>query len=178
MNISSSMFLVIALTFIVSGCATQNEYRKADSKNGSGYREHRLTQDQWLISFRSRGSKTDMNYQYALQRAAERTQIEGYDWFEVVHRETLEHSNEGARLGASFSATASDGQPRRRTHCGLLTCSSEYTERTSTREASLQSARPQALTTRLEIRMGKGVTPDCGSCYSAMNLVQQRRGSV
>ncbi|MEO1552981.1 MAG: hypothetical protein AAFR82_03535 [Pseudomonadota bacterium] len=78
-----------ALAFL-GACATATPYQAA-LDGQKGYENQRIESDRWNISFAG-NSLTDRQTveTYLLYRAAELTDMEGYDFFRVVQRETDE----------------------------------------------------------------------------------------
>jgi hypothetical protein len=167
--------LIVLLTTLTlaAGCTSQSHYRAAEGKHDSGYQEKSLTEDQWLISYRSRARDAEHNYQRALRRAAERTMLQGYDWFEVVNREQF--SRERERLSAQYEHDITP--PRREVNCGLLTCRERvYAPQTVTRVSYDTNTSQGPATTRIEIRMGKGLRPEEGRFYNARDVIEEAEG--
>jgi hypothetical protein len=79
--------LTLTLLVLVSGCTSRPDYRSA--KNGSvGYSEQKITDDRYRVQFKSHSKTVADASDYALLRAAELTQQQGYDWFVVTSRKT------------------------------------------------------------------------------------------
>jgi len=83
-------FLIPALAAcaVLGACATATPYQQATNSNG-GYENQQIESNRWAISF-SGNSLTDRQTveSYLLYRAAELTQQNGFDNFEIVTRET------------------------------------------------------------------------------------------
>ena len=75
---------------ILGACATATPYQAASSGQ-KGYADQQVESDRWQISFAG-NSLTDRQTveTYMLYRAAELTDLEGFDYFRVVQRETDE----------------------------------------------------------------------------------------
>ena len=80
----------IAALALLGACATATPYQAASSGE-KGYANQQIESDRWHISFAG-NSLTDRKTveTYLLYRAAELTDMEGYDYFRVVQRETDE----------------------------------------------------------------------------------------
>ena len=63
--------LILAFVALLSACASTGGYLEATSKYGSGYRDKAISNDQWLITYRSNSAVMGESYRYALRRAAE-----------------------------------------------------------------------------------------------------------
>ena len=87
MNKLTSGVMVLVL-IVLGGCASQPAYRAAEN-GGYGYTETKLTDTQYRVYFKGRGSDKTKAMDYAMLRAAEVTIEQGYDWFVVANRETL-----------------------------------------------------------------------------------------
>jgi len=81
----------LAALALVGACATATPYQAASSGQ-KGYLNQQIESDRWNISFAG-NSLTDRKTveTYLLYRAAELTDLEGYDYFRVVRRETDEN---------------------------------------------------------------------------------------
>jgi hypothetical protein len=167
-----TLIILLSLTSLIAGCASQPDYRPAKNE-GQGYSEQKVTDDRYRIQYKSHRSDVAESTNYALLRAAELTQQQGYDWFVVTSRETFVESekvNTGSSIGASH-------QREIVRDCGLLTC------QTRTRPASevsmginLGSETKRQVQAILEIRMGKGTQPETES-YNAQEVKQNLKQS-
>lgn len=159
--------LTLTLLVSVSGCTSKPDYRSA--KNGSvGYSEQKITDDRYRVQFKSHSQLVADASDYALLRAAELTQLQGYDWFVVTSKETFVES-EKQQPSSSIGFTQRRQIER---NCGLLTC--ETRTRPSTEvglniNTDLNNNRKEVHSI-LEIRMGKGVKPNEDS-YGAQDVV-------
>ncbi|NQY12279.1 MAG: hypothetical protein HRT81_00260 [Henriciella sp.] len=81
----------LAALALLGACATATPYQAATS-GSKGYANQQIESDRWNISFAG-NSLTDRKTveTYLLYRAAELTDLEGYDYFRVVQRETDEN---------------------------------------------------------------------------------------
>lgn len=94
--------LVLAV-LILSACATQALYSPAERPDEPGYRETRLTENRYRVTFVGHSTTpSDRVKNYALLRAAELTTNAGYDWFRVVDREIQERHRGPAEPRISF----------------------------------------------------------------------------
>lgn len=73
---------------LLGACATPTPYQQA-TESGQGYSEQKIEANRFMVEF-SGNSLTDRKTveTYLLYRAAELTRLNGYDYFEVVRRET------------------------------------------------------------------------------------------
>jgi hypothetical protein len=73
---------------LLAACASQTPYGPQDA-SGYGYAETRIESNRFRVAF-SGNSLTDQETveTYLLYRAAELTLERGYDWFEIVERDT------------------------------------------------------------------------------------------
>ena len=80
----------LAALAVLGACATATPYQAA-TDNQRGYANQQIESDRWQISFAG-NSLTDRQTveTYLLYRAAELTDMEGYDYFSVVQRATDE----------------------------------------------------------------------------------------
>lgn len=81
----------LAALALLGACATATPYQAA-TNSSKGYANQQIESDRWHISFAG-NSLTDRKTveTYLLYRAAELTDLEGYDYFRVVQRETDEN---------------------------------------------------------------------------------------
>lgn len=75
---------------LLGACATATPYQAASDSN-RGYTSQQIESDRWKVSF-SGNSMTDRGTVeiYLLYRAAELTDQNGYEWFQIVTRQTDE----------------------------------------------------------------------------------------
>jgi hypothetical protein len=72
---------------LFAACATQTRY--AEGRGDDGYREQRIEDDRWRVSFRGNANTDLAAVEHALlYRAAELTLQQGYEWFRVVDHDT------------------------------------------------------------------------------------------
>lgn len=162
-----TLIILLSISTLIFGCATGPDYRPAKN-GGQGYSEQKVTEDRYRIQYKSRQSDVAEVTNYALLRAAELTQSQGYDWFVITSRETFVESekvNNGPTIGASHQREVVRD-------CGLLTCQT-HTRPTNQMSVGLNfgndsKKQVQAI---LEIRMGKGTRPETES-YNAQEVMQ------
>lgn len=84
------MISALAALAVLGACATATPYQAA-TDNQRGYANQQIESNRWQISFAG-NSLTDRQTveTYLLYRAAELTDLEGYDYFSVVQRATDE----------------------------------------------------------------------------------------
>ncbi|GGW94595.1 CC0125/CC1285 family lipoprotein [Alteromonas halophila] len=158
-------FLLVPLLLVV-GCSSQSDYRKA--KNGGfGYTETKLSDTQFRVHFKARGSDKAKAMDYAMLRAAELTLLEGYDWFTVNDRETLvdkESVKTSPQVGFSQRyATV--------TECGALSCrTTRYPTTQFQTGIFVGGAEKSEIESILSIKMGKGTMPSEGNSFDASSV--------
>ena len=78
----------LAVCLVLGACATATPYQEATNSNG-GYENQQIESNRWAISFTG-NTLTDRQTveSYLLYRAAELTNQNGYDHFQIVTRET------------------------------------------------------------------------------------------
>lgn len=90
---------LLALTVLLSGCASGPAYRSAAEPGDYGYRDARLTAHHYRVSFSGDyGTARETVENFALFRAAQVTLLHGDDHFRVVSQQTLpitEHADYG-----------------------------------------------------------------------------------
>ncbi|WP_029753448.1 hypothetical protein, partial [Pseudoalteromonas sp. TAB23] len=104
---------------------------------------------------------------YALLRAAELTQAQGYDWFVVTNKETFVESKSQA---PASSISASHSQQYERS-CGLLTCETRARPTSSVGVQVSNNDKRKEVHTLIDIKMGKGIKPSDNS-FSAQDLIE------
>lgn len=168
-----------ALVFIALGlgaCASGPKYVEADHANDYGYYTTQLDTNRYRIVFNG-GQTAGLNTtrDYALLRAAELTLQEGYDWFQVVDRETsTDRRSEEPLMAFGYERTYYVERS-----CGLLSCSQSvyprdypYTSISSGHDRSTHSH-------ALEIVMGSGAVPaEDGNYYDAGSVARSLRASM
>lgn len=159
-------FTIITLT--LAACSSQPEYRAAEG-SGYGYDATQLTDTQYRVTFKARGSDADKAMDYALLRAAEVTLQNGYDWFIVTHRETL---IDNERIEPSSTLRYSDSRDVV-TRCGLVSCTTTSYPRSSfSAGIHIGGDKSQDIKSILEIKLGKGVRPDTDASFDALEVRQ------
>lgn len=141
-------------------CATPTTYQPATKAGGVGYTEQRIENDRWRVSFRGgSGASAAQVMDYALLRAAELTLAQGYDWFQVTGRYTeAEGGDYGYGSGVSVGAGGGDwggGGGWGGAGVGL---------------SFPLGGRNPALTTNLDIRLGRGQRPQSPDAYDARDV--------
>jgi hypothetical protein len=116
---------------------------------------HISAREKWTADIKNPYAMVSDASDYALLRAAELTQQQGYDWFVVTSKETFVESEK--QQPSSFIGFTQTRQIER--NCGLLTC--ETRNRPSTEVGvninnDINNNRKEVYSI-LEIRMGKGV---------------------
>jgi hypothetical protein len=174
----NSHLVLIVILLGLGACASNPKYVAANTADDYGHYTTRLDENRYRIVYNG-GPSTSLNTtrNYAMLRAAELTLQEGYDWFEIVDRETSSNS----RGGDTFEPTMGFGYERAyyvESNCGLLACTRTsrprnyaYMEVTSARHH-----RPYSETFHsqaLEIVMGTGEIPvKGGNYYNASSLAK------
>lgn len=161
-----NIMLFTALTLVLAGCSSQPDYRKAEG-SGYGYQETKISDTQYRVSFKARGTDKTKAMDYALLRAAEVTLENGYDWFVVTHRETLV-DRERVQPDTSLGYTSSRDMV---TRCGLVTCTTTSYPRTSmSAGVHIGGNESSEIQSILEVKLGKGMRPDTDYSFSAKEV--------
>ena len=161
----TKIMLVLAV-LIMAGCASQPDYIQA-KKGGFGYTESKLSDTQYRVHFKAKGSDKGKAMDYAMLRAAELTLLEGYDWFVVTDRETLvDKETVQATPAAGFSQRYA-----RVTECGVLTCRTSYHPTTQFETGVFVGGSQQSeIESILSIEMGKGTRPTSATSFDAREV--------
>lgn len=157
----ASRILAAVAVLGLAACASTPEYVPADDADDFGHYSTPLGDDRYRIVYNGgRSTGPNATRDYALMRAAELTLADGYDWFEVVDRETVTIREREPQAGAAVER----GYYVERS-CGLLGCSQSVRPWTATRidmEVDRSGTKHSHV---LEIVMGKGEIPEDGGNY-------------
>ena len=165
-----SRIIFIATLLALGACASTPDYVAADSASDYGHYTRKISDDRYRVNYNGRRS-TDLQdaRDYAMLRAAELTLNKGYDWFQIVDRETstIESREPEMQVGFGFEQTRYV-----ETHCGLLSCT--RTERPMRHTSMhLDNRRPETRHSHsIEIVMGKGKIPENGNYYDAKAVAE------
>ena len=156
MRLIASLVLVSLLT----ACATTAPGYGPSSLNNSGvgYDDVRIEDDRWRVTYTAEGDRAELESErFALRRAADLAQRNGYDWFQVVDRRirTDGVDRSPVRVGGSISQGIGSGGYRG-TGVGIGVSISPQ-------------AKPTATTT-LEIIAGQGMPAPEGA-YDAASIM-------
>lgn len=158
------MFVLAVL--VMAGCASQPDYRQAQ-KGGFGYTESKLSDTQYRVHFKAKGSDKGKAMDYAMLRAAEVTLLEGCDWFVVTDRETLVDKET-----VQTTPTAGFSQRYARvTDCGVLTCRTSYHPTTQFETGVfVGGSQKSEIESILSIELGKGTRPSSATSFDAREV--------
>lgn len=163
------------MTLVVSlgACASSPAYVAADDAGDYGYYSDRIAGNRHRVNFNgNRHTSFQDTRNYALLRAAELTLAEGYDWFEIVDRESL--TTEAAHRTEPGAGVAFEQRWYVRDECGLLTCTRRvYPASYSSTRFEFDASRPVTRHSySIEIVLGKGDEPDDGRAYDARDVMR------
>lgn len=161
-----TLLALAASALALSACASLAPYGPATSTSSQGFAEQRIESDRFRVTYRGVGAPGPVA-DLALLRAAELTAETGYDWFEVTQRYI-------------------DGRPDSaggfRPSLGIGAGSSRYSGRYGGFSSSgvgvgvgLNFSGPSPTSTVLEVRMGRGATPDRAEAYDAREVIAALR---
>jgi hypothetical protein len=168
----TTRIVLTALFLTLGACASTPDYVAAEDAAGYGYYSQRIEDDRYRVNFNgNRHTSYEETRNYALLRAAELTVAEGYDWFEIVDRESLTTEQAPRAPAARFGYTEYAYVEER---CGLLGCTRRARPSAFTATSlEFDATRP---TTRymhsLEIVMGKDELPEGGHAYDAREVMR------
>lgn len=149
-------FALLALT----ACATEPTVygpSGAGSSGGMGYREQRIENDRYRVTFRANADlKPPQVEDLAMRRAAEITQMNGGAWFNVVTRSTDLVGGQNNPGGPSVGIGGSSGSYGSSVGVGL-----GFTFGSDTRRYE----------TTLEILIGRGEKPSDPNAYDARQVL-------
>jgi hypothetical protein len=141
-----------------AACASApTRYVPAASGSDMGYREQRLEQERYRVSFRGNSDlKGPQVEDMALRRAAELTFNNGYQWFNVVNRFTVV-------AGGSYSPTGPT--------VGIGGSSGSFGSGIGVGVGFNLGGDSRQYESTLEILMGRGVKPADPSTYAAQQVL-------
>lgn len=151
--------LLGALAFVVlAACATPaTVYGPATAGDGTGYREQRIENDRYRVTFRANADlKPPQVEDMAMRRAAEITQQSGAQWFTVVTRSTDLVGGQNTPSGPSVGIGGSSGSYGSSMGVGL-----GFTFGSDTRQYE----------TTMEILLGRGEKPASPNAYDAAQVL-------
>ena len=166
--------LVVIAVIIMAGCASQPDYRQA-KQGGFGYTESKLSDTQYRVHFKAKGTDKAKAMDYAMLRAAELTLLEGYDWFVVTDRETLVDKE-------TVQTTPTAGFSRRYarvTDCGVLTCRTSYHPTTQFETGVfVGGSQKSEIESILNIELGKGTRPSSATSFDAREVRENLQPNI
>jgi hypothetical protein len=148
--------LIIAAALCLAGCATAPTlYQPAAGPQAVGYSEYRIEPGRYRVTFRGGpGAPPQQVMDYALVRAADLAIASGYDWFRVADRFTEGRPDRGPRVGLGVGG--GDFGYRSGVSVGVGT--------------TFNLGGGPALSTTIEVVMGRGERPRGGDSYDARAL--------
>ena len=164
--------VLLAALLTLGACASSPRYVAADSASDYGHYARKISENRYRVNYNG-GRTTDLHdtRDFALLRAAEMTLSEGYEWFQVVDRETATTLSREPRPAVGFGYERAYHTER---SCGLLGCTrhtrpATYTSWTIDSHAHHPDTRHSH---SLEIVMGKGKMPENGHYYDAKQVTK------
>ncbi|MEM9421840.1 MAG: hypothetical protein AAF986_04935 [Pseudomonadota bacterium] len=143
-----------ALLILLVGCATSTGYGPAGATaNAFGFSDQKIEEGRFRITYRGRDIIEAGDG--VLRRAAELTKAAGYDHFTVVYRDNETEARRSQR--PSIGIGGSTGGRRSGVGVGV--------------SLPLGGQAPQAVTSRIEIIMGRGDKPDGPDSYNASDVL-------
>lgn len=159
-----ALVTALVITLGLGACSTASpRYLPADSAEGYGYHSTRLGEQRYRVIYNG-DDRTGVNTtrDYALLRAARLTLEEGYDWFQVVDRETVTSHSKRADSGITYEQGRNE-----ETRCGLLGCTTRTSPQTRG-GMDMDTGREHTRHSHaLEIVLGKGKVPEGADYYEA-----------
>ncbi|MEL6360018.1 MAG: hypothetical protein AAFR21_02955 [Pseudomonadota bacterium] len=149
----------IASIILVAACATAKgtPYAPADQK-GYGYEDTKIESNRYRVVFAGDGGTPPAVVEdFALLRAAELTRDAGFDWFRVIARDLSAEEKGGVGVGAGVGS----GSYGRRSGVSVGVGG----------DLGTIGAR-RFFTSRLEILMGSGESPEGIDVYNAASVIE------
>jgi hypothetical protein len=162
--------VLLAALLTLGACASSPRYVAADGAADYGHYARKISENRYRVNYNG-GRKADLQdtRDFALLRAAEITLSEGYEWFQVVDRETATTESREPRPGVGVGYERAYYTER---SCGLLGCTQRTRPMTYT-SWTVDSHRPDTRHSHsLEIVMGKGKMPEDGHYYDAGQVMK------
>lgn len=151
----------IAVLFTLGACASSPDYAAADHADDYGHYSSQIEENRYRIVFNgSRSTGPNTTRDYALLHAAELTLRQGYDWFQIVDRETTVSETRQPSSGFSYERAYYVERS-----CGLLGCRRSVQPRTVARMDVRSDHSRTKYSHVLEIVMGNGEIPEDGGNY-------------
>ncbi len=162
--------VLLAALLTLGACASSPRYVAADSASDHGHYARKISENRYRVNYNGgRTTSLQDTRDFALLRAAEITLLEGYDWFQIVDRETATTESREPRPGVGFGYERAYWTE---TNCGVLGCSQRTRPVTTTTwTVDSHAHRPETRHSHsLEIVMGKGKMPEDGQYYDALQV--------
>ena len=156
--------LAVALSAsALTACASLAPYGPQAGPGGQGFSEQRIERDRYRVSYNGVGAPGPVADR-ALLRAAQLTSQQGYDWFEVTQRyiDGRPDSAGGVRPSVSVGYGSSSYGGWRASGTGI--------------GVGLNISGPSPTSTVLEVRLGRGPTPDRAEVYDADEVERNLAG--
>lgn len=163
---SITLLTFAASALALSACASLAPYGPATSPGGQGFVEQRIESDRFRVTYRGVGAPgpvADM----ALLRAAELTAETGNDWFEVTQRYIDGRPDSAGGFRPSLGIGAGSSR-----HSGRY---GNYSSSGVGVGLGLNFSGPAPTSTVLEVRMGRGPTPERTEAYDAREVIAALR---
>ena len=149
----------LAFLALVACATTPTRYTPALANSDMGYREQRLEQERFRVTFRANADlKGPQVEDMALRRAAELTTQNGYEWFTVVTRNTYLADGSYTPSGPTVGIGGFSGS-----HGGGLGLGLGFNIGSDSRQYE----------STLEILMGKGPKPADPDAYDARQVLSR-----
>ena len=160
--------VLITALLTLGACASSPTYVAADSAEAYGHYIRKISENRYRVNFNGhRRANFQDTRDFALLRAAELTLAEGYDWFQIVDRESATTQTRKPSVGFGYERAFYQEE-----RCGLLSCTRSVRPATYSR-MELNTSRPETSHSHsLEIVMGNGKVPVDGNYYDAKSVMK------
>ncbi|UTP41352.1 hypothetical protein M9M90_09290 [Phenylobacterium sp. LH3H17] len=150
--------VLLAACALLGGCATApTVYAPASGPNAIGFSEYRIEPGRYRITFRGGpGAPIAQVSDYALLRAADLAIAEGFDWFRVADRVTMQAGSDSGPRVSIGAGGGSGGYHRSGVGIGLGT--------------SFNLGGGPSVAQTIEVLMGKGPRPNDRDAYDAREI--------
>lgn len=158
--------VIVSALLTLGACASTPDYVAADGAYDYGHSSRKISENRYRVNFNGkRHADLQDTRDFALLRAAELTLAEGYDWFQIIDRESATTETREPRAGFGYQRAYYTERS-----CGLMGCT-QRTRPSTFSHMEFDSRRPETSHSHsLEIVMGKGEMPEDGNYYDARSV--------
>lgn len=160
-------FTLLSIFVLLCACssAPRSVYKPATNA-GFGYKESVLGENHYRVEFKITGTAKKAK-DFALLRAAEITNTQGYDWFVVIKQERISGEEN------KFSSPDLHSRALVTRKCGLLMCRDNVQPPSDSGWEDMSKSEDSIV--MLEIKLGKGIRPALDNTFDAIEISDKMR---